>query len=202
MSTDQVLALFNQMNDNLDTIDANQGLGQLGWWPPEGEYECILEAIELTQGKYKYGPQNSPKEVPSALVTFHYRLTDDPDAPGGQPRSFKGRAFNIPAVPMSSLPEDETNGKHQTRVRIEKERLLGCLTTLLGAKPSTGWAPAIQTAMQMLETAKAANRAVVVKVRCAYRDKTTGRGAARKVVQGSKIPDQEYIQELVSGASA
>lgn len=198
MSRDRVLALLGQMNEDASTYDANQGLGGLGWWPAEGtDPQVILNAIECTETKFKYGGRNgAPKvEVPAAGITFHYQLIEDPDSPSGTPRSFKGRQFVIPAVPMSSLPEMQGgHGKQQTRVRIEKERLMGHLTTLLGSQPPQ-WQAGLQSVFQKLDAAAQRGAAVTVKLRLGYQDKTDKNGKPT----GTRVPDSEYIQELIAG---
>lgn len=199
MSRDRVLALLGQMNEDASSYDPNQGLGGLGWWPPENsDPQVMLTGIDCTETKFKFGGKSgsAKQEVPAAGITFLYQLIDDPDSPSGTPRSFKGRQFIIPAVPMSSLPEAEASrgGKQQTRVRIEKERLMGHLTTILGVQPPR-WEVGLQSVFEKLDAAAARGAAITLKLKLGYYDKTDKNGKPT----GTRVPDSEFIQELISG---
>lgn len=200
----QIVAMFASLAETTDQYDANQGLGQLGWWPPEGEHECALVGIDLdSSSKFSYGGRNGkPRvEVPAAQITFRYMLIDDPDSPDGKPRSFKGRSFTVPLVPLKQLPEDDKGyGKQQTRVRIEKNRLLGHLTCLLGVQPPD-WGVGLADAIEKVNAASAKGSLITVRVRCDYEDAVDKSGNAKIGPNGKAVrrPDKEYLQALFTG---
>jgi hypothetical protein len=191
MSSEIMQALAG-MNKQAADADANQGLGSIGWWPPEGPpHNCfVLPDVQMEQGKFAYRIGQERKEIPCTVIRFSYGLVDDPGQE--EPRTFKGREFQLLTDDqVAALPEGprEQGGKQQTRARIEAERFKGHLTTILGEEPSN-FQTGLQQVLEKLEAAEAKGGVVQVKVRLDYTDRKRSDGSTYRV------PDREYLQPV------
>lgn len=178
----KILEAFGQRAT--EGLQANRGLGSIGWWPPaeSGQERRVVEAV-LTgwtvdeNEKLTWKKPGNGGETAAVKVTFHYQLLNDPDH-DGEPRSFNGRPVILP-YDSTNLPE--INGsKQKTRVRIAEERFLGFAEALLGSKPST-FGAAFEQMRQLIENP--GDTAIVLKVLLSY-DKGK--------------PNEEFWQERVS----
>jgi hypothetical protein len=180
----EVLSLFSKFRDRQKAVEANTGTGSLGWWPPEGDHVVFIESVNVETAKFRYRPNKNDKatrEIDAISAQFVYRLTDDPDAPNGEPRSFKGRAHIIP-LSTEGLPDNQ-----QTRVRIADERFKGHLKTALGHEIDDTEASMAEL-LDKIESFKGTSAALTVKCRCNYQDSKAGK----------RVPDEEFLVELIS----
>jgi len=167
-----VMALFNNMNDAAAQAEVDQGLGRLGWWPPPGDHECILEDVAVGKGEFRYFIGGAPNLLECAEVQFTFRLINDPDAPSDQPRTFRDRAFLLLTDPqVASLPETQDKargGKQQTRARMEFGRFKGHCAAILGLTEIPDIAVAIQEVLKAKAYADSGGSVIPLTVRCLY----------------------------------
>jgi len=192
----EVAELFAQMNDQAKKTEGNQGRGQLGWWPAEGDNESEVLGFDSKLGVLNYKLNGQKISVKCAVVQGLYRLTEDPDSPD-EPRSWKGVPFYLLSdAELAKLPEDKKNGGlQQTRVRIMAERFVGHLTCILGETPAD-WQTGFAEAVAKIEAVQGQGGAVVAKALCTYDDHYKRRDARGNPL---RVPDVEFLQELISG---
>lgn len=168
-------------------LNADQGLGGVGWWPacPNGKKTQVVEAfltgMELKEDdKFRWN-KPSPGQVEAYSIQFFYQLVSDPEH-DGEPRSFNGRKIVVP-YDESVLPGDNPEKGQKARVRIDKSVLLGMAKTLCNSEFDNE-AAMIDGIRKAIEAAENAGTAIVLKVLLTYGDDGT--------------PDREKWQERVS----
>lgn len=117
-------SMFNAFSEIYQSAEANTEGSAAGWRPEAGDHAVMVTGIVADNGEFK---QKDGQVFPSNLIYFTYQMIDDPGSPS-DPRSFKGKAFNLPSNP-SQLTDDGA----KTRMRIDLERLKGHLRTILGS---------------------------------------------------------------------
>ena len=159
-TTPSVASLFaDSTAKSFAGLPANTGAGALGEWPADGEHPCFVTKIDFKTDVFK-GKNNLT--VPAAYIQFHYSTSQIP-ANRKEPLDFMGVAFIIPSD--ESQITDEGN---RTRIRIEKERLIGHLQTITGTT-ITDVRQGLQAAIDAVTTGR-----IEVMVKCTSRkdDKT------------------------------
>ncbi len=121
----KVKTVFAALNNNFQSVQADSGLGSLGWWPEEGNHDCLVTDVNMQDNAFK---QSDGQSFPGFEIQFSYQLINDPGQ--DEPRRFVGQPFRIPAD-MNAL----TDPKAKTRAEIELRRLKGHLTTCLRREP-------------------------------------------------------------------
>ena len=173
----QVKAIFNTLQEDFTKVQADQGLGALGEWPPQGEHDCYVTGVTIdTNATFKESKASGGNETPGVSVQFAYQLVDDPDRE--EPLAWLGAPIILPMDPK----EVKSDGS-QIRCRIELQRLKGHLKTLLGRDP-VDMNSDIEIVKDMLERGESS---VVATVKCQYNDR------------GSKTFRSEFIQSLLGG---
>jgi len=168
----QSKAIFAALQQEFDSVQADQGLGSLGEWPPKGEHNCYVIGVNITESKFRV--TGTGKEIPSVSVQFNYQMIEDPDRP--EPLAFRGAPMNIPA----DLTEIDHEGS-QIRARIEMSRLKGHIKTLLSYDPAD-----MEAAFEEVETLLNGDNTVAAVVRCQYTERN------------DRTYRTEYLQSLLS----
>ncbi len=142
-------------------LPANTGAGALGEWPADGEHPCFVTKIDFKTDVFK---AKNNLTVPAAYIQFHYSTSQIP-ANRKDPLDFMGVAFILPSD--ESQITDEGN---KTRIRIEKERLIGHLQTITGTTV-TDVRQGLQAALDLVTASR-----IEVLVKCSTRkDEKTGK---------------------------
>jgi hypothetical protein len=172
----QTKAIFATLQDEFESANADQGLGSLGEWPPQGEHNCYVLDINVTaDSKFKEAVAGGGQEHPAVTIQFRYQLMEDPDRV--EPLVFKGAPITIPQDPSSIQQEGS-----QIRARIELQRLKGHLKTILGSDPVD-----LNESMELVEKMLSGETSIATVVRCVY------------TTRGSRTYRTEYIQSLLCG---
>lgn len=169
----QTKAIFSSMQNAFNDVQADQGLGSLGEWPPAGNHNCYVLGVTVTEGEFKQAGDG--QMFPSVVAQFTYQLVEDPDH--AEPLEWKGAPMNIPNDPTQISHEGST-----IRARIEMQRLKGHMKTLLGREPGD-----IGSDMGEIETMLSGEQSVVCSVKCQYNQR------------GDRTFKSEYLQSLLSG---
>ena len=169
----QTKAIFSSMQSAFNDVQADQGLGSLGEWPPAGTHNCYLLSCSVGEGKFKQAGDG--QEFPAVSVQFTYQLVEDPDH--AEPLEWKGAPMTIPTDPSQITHEGS-----QIRARIEMQRLKGHMKTLLGREPGD-----IGSDMGEIEAMLSGEQSVVCSVQCKYN------------TRGERTFKSEYLQSLLSG---
>lgn len=119
MSTSKIFAAHNAM---LASTQPSFGGGSANqWWPDAGQHDVFVIGLVVRDGTMRH----SGVEYPSKLLTFQYRLVEDPGSPA-EPRTFSGAPVNIPL--------DANVAQQSQAVQINMGRLKGILQVVLGEK--------------------------------------------------------------------
>lgn len=181
-----VIAAFRAMNNIMAKAE---NFGGRGWFPPDGLYDSIIEAMEMEIKQIEVGADNQKRKVNAIFVGFTYRLTEDPDSPGA-PRAFVGKTHVLPVDESLYVPAP---GKKGNRYSIERDRLCRTLSTITGIDLETlkadvaGFASAAYARINDRTNANP----VVVKVKAETRSYKGGDGKDR-------TDSSEFAVELLS----
>ena len=121
----KVKTVFAALNNNFQSVQADSGLGSLGWWPEEGNHDCLVTDVNMQDSTFK---QKDGQTFPGFEIQFSYQLINDPGQ--DEPRRWLGAPIRLPAD-MGAL----TDNGAKTRAEIELRRLKGHLTTCLRREP-------------------------------------------------------------------
>jgi hypothetical protein len=153
-------------------------------WPSEGPCNAWLKDFRVELEPFRYEKQ----EVPGVAYKFLFETMDQPDNDNFE---FQGAVFRFPQK-LDELKGTFSSGT-RARVEIESNRLMGHLTSLLGARPVSIEAGSGQVA-EMIEVAAANGNPVAVGLNIQYQKRTYG-GQERTF-------QKEFITELLSVANA
>jgi len=168
----KVKTVFAALNSTFQNVQADAGLGALGWWPEAGNHDCIITDVNMQESPFK---QSDGQTFPGFEIQFSYQLINDP----GQetPRRWVGQPFRIPAS-MDPL----TDPKAKTRAEMELKRLKGHLTTCLRRDPQDIGVALGELSNRLENT----DSVIAVVVKCQY-DEFNG-----------KTYRKEYLQKALS----
>lgn len=121
----KVKTVFSALNSSFQSVQADSGLGSLGWWPEEGNHDCLVTDVNMQESTFK---QSDGQTFPGIEVQFSYQLINDPGQE--EPRRFLGAPIRLP-VDINQLNDPRA----KTRAEIELRRLKGHLTTCLRREP-------------------------------------------------------------------
>jgi hypothetical protein len=164
------------LNASLKGAEADQGMGMLGEWPPEGEHACFVTALSISEGEFR---QKDQQKFPAVSMQFKYQLCDDPSRP--EPLQFVGAPFVLPKDPATLTDEGA-----KTRAQIEMNRLAGHLKTLLQRTPTD-----LAADLEGVEALLGGDKAVACVVKCQY-----------DVARNGRTYRREFLQKLLAATSA
>jgi hypothetical protein len=49
----KVKTVFAALNNNFQSVQADSGLGSLGWWPEEGNHDCLVTDVNMQDSTFK-----------------------------------------------------------------------------------------------------------------------------------------------------
>jgi len=138
---------LSAFNSNMAAASADTSGGYNAWFPDEGEYDCIIEGVFMTECTGKEWIDGNPTEYDGTLIKFNFRLIDDPGSPEA-PRSFDGSPFILPVNGPDALQTE----KGQKNLDRTLGRLKGHLTTILKMSDIPDLGAAINTVEETLQT--------------------------------------------------
>ena len=170
----QTKAIFSALQNSFNEVQADQGLGSLGEWPPAGTHNCYVISVSVKDNT-KFKETGTGNEFDAVTVQFRYQLVEDPDH--AEPLEWNGAPMTIP-----SDPSQITHEGSQIRARIEMQRLKGHMKTLLNREPAD-----MGIDMGEIESMLTGEQSVVCSVKCQYNQR------------GEWTYKSEYLQSLLSG---
>lgn len=188
-SSNNTASLLSKLNNKFKSANANQGQGALGKWPNEpnsSEVNVVITGVVIKRdGQMQYGKDRKNKKSVAALEFQPlYRWDEDPS---GSPLVFKGENIRVPYEP-EKLPENDKDGKQQTRAEIALDHLKGQLTGLIGSEPDD-----IDGALTFVEQMFAdSSKSVAARVKLDI-EVTPAQGQFR-----ARTNKTDYIQEVIS----
>jgi hypothetical protein len=165
----KVKTMFAALNSSFQSVQADAGLGSLGWWPEEGNHDCIITDVNMQDSTFK---QKDGQTFPGVEIQFSYQLISDPGQ--DEPRRFLGAPIRLP-VDMNALNDPGA----KTRAEIELRRLKGHLTTCLRREPQD-IGIALGELSNRLETSDAV---IAVVVKCQYDTAKDGKQYRKEFLQ-------------------
>jgi hypothetical protein len=179
-----VLSLAASLTGTLNNVKANDGSG--GQWPPHGEHDVQIIAVNIKTDKVKYGPKGgATQESDGILISFDYRKYWDKNAPGYDPKH--GEYLDFRGSQMILMPGwERLPEKEQTRFRMGAERLIQAATVLLGLPEDQCKNPvAILPKLAALQN-------TMVTILCEWREDQKEAG---------KFYKTDYVRELLNGTT-
>ena len=85
---------LSAFNSTMAAAQADTSGGYNSWFPEEGEYDCTIEGVFMTECTGKEWIDGNPTEYNGTLIKFNFRLIDDPGSPDA-PRAFDGAPFLV-----------------------------------------------------------------------------------------------------------
>lgn len=125
-----LLAAFGVYEQSFDQLEADNGNGSRGIWPPETELLLLLRGVAIRRGFF-YGVNKTDRKakIPSTIIQFLYStMPDHPTMPG---HNFGGVEFNLPDNPGQA-------GDAAWRLDADQKRLKGHLQVALGDEFASG----------------------------------------------------------------
>ena len=179
-----VSSTFASVKAKWEGVQADNGQGVQGEWPPEGDHDCYVLDINAEQNqKFKDGDKG---DLPAIGVVFQYQMLDAmPDKPADDRLEWRGSRFLIP------LDESRiTTDGNKMQWDISKRRLKGHVEAILGRTVSDPLS-ALQEVSEKISSQK-----VACKVRVSYREGKLKPGSA----PGTKPPvyKTEHLLESIS----
>jgi len=168
----KVRTMFSALNDTFKSAQADSGLGALGWWPEEGNHDCLVTDVNMQESPFK---QSDGSTYPGVEIQFSYQLITDPGQQ--EPRRWVGSPFRIP-TDTNVL----TDPKAKIRAEIELRRLKGHLTVCLRREPQDMGAALGEISHRLEST----DSVVAVVVKCQYDQ------------AGGKTYRKEFLQKALS----
>ena len=176
MQTNVTKSIFATLQDDFQTVDADQGLGSLGEWPPAGDHNCyVLNMMIDAKAIFKEAAASGGQEHPAISIQFSYQLVEDPDR--AEPLLWRGAPITIP-----SNPKDIGHEGSKIRAQIEMKRLKGHLKTLLGRDPVD-----LSADMDAVASLLSGEQSVVAVVDCRYNKRN------------DRTYKTEYLKQLLGG---
>jgi hypothetical protein len=125
-----LLAAFGQYESSFDQVEADNGNGSRGIWPPEAELLGLVRGVAIRRGNF-YGVNKADKKakIPATIIQFLYStLPDHPTMPN---HPFGGVEFSLPDNPAAA-------GDAAWRLDADQKRLKGHLQVCLGDNFASG----------------------------------------------------------------
>lgn len=158
-----ILSALGQYDQSMDQVEADNGFGSRGIWPPEDELIVLVRGVTLRTGKFYNSKTDRKSTTPSIVIQFLYRTM--PDHPTMPNHDFGGVEFNLPTSPNSA-------GDNAWRVDSDQKRLKGHLQVCLGDQYASG--PGAQQA-NLQNLLNRAQSPFAVKVKLERRPKGEGK---------------------------
>jgi hypothetical protein len=139
MANQQIANIFQVLKSKRGSARPNTGQGFLGQWPEDGEHVCIVDTIEIVseeKTKFTFMRNEQRVEVPATRIRFWYTLTEDPNSPT-EPLRWGGQPFTFPNDPSCLNEDNENEKKRMNVIAMDRDRLSGHLTTILGTEVGT-----------------------------------------------------------------
>jgi hypothetical protein len=165
----KVKTVFAALNNNFQSVQADSGLGSLGWWPEEGNHDCLVTDVNMQDSTFK---QKDGQTFPGFEIQFSYQLINDPGQ--DEPRRWMGAPIRLPAD-MGAL----TDNGAKTRAEIELRRLKGHLTTCLRREPQNIGAALADLSHRLENT----DSVIAVVVKCQYDTAKDGKQYRKEFLQ-------------------
>lgn len=142
MAEPSVAQLFlDSTAKSIATAQANNGMGGLGDFPPDGEYNVRVLKIILGETTFR----TKTGDVPAGKIQFQYEeVTASPGR--SAPREFFGSPFIFPKD-----ASQVTDAGNKTRINIDMERLQGHLSVINGS-PCTDIRQGLQAAIDKVNS--------------------------------------------------
>jgi len=182
---EDVLAAIRGMNDTFEQATPDTDGSSAGQrWPEAGPCNAWLKNFAIDLESFRY----EGNEIPGIAYKFSFETMDSPD---GDNYTFNGSIFRFPQK-MDEVKKTFANNT-RARVEIESNRLMGHLTSLLGARPASIEAGAT-TLAEMMDTATAAGDPIGVALNITHTKKQYG--------ERTRSFPKEFITGLLSVANA
>tara|TARA_X000001382_G_scaffold13910_3_gene9004 strand:+ start:955 stop:1494 length:540 start_codon:yes stop_codon:yes gene_type:complete len=149
METDMTISnnALSAFNSNMAAAPADTSGGYNSWFPEQGDHDCTIEGVFMTECTGKEWIDGTPSEYDGTLIKFNFRLIDDPGSPDA-PRAFDGAPFILPVNGPDALQTE----KGQNNLTRTLGRLKGHLTTVLGMDDIPDLGAAIAAVEESIQT--------------------------------------------------
>ena len=169
-------AIFATLQNDFETVEADQGLGSLGEWPAQGDNTCYVLNINIETGAtFKEAQAAGGMEHPAVTIQFEYQLVEDPDR--AEPLAWRGAPMTIP----TNMGDVQSDGS-KIRAQIELRRLKGHLKTLLGRIPGD-----LGADIEAVDSMLSGEQSVVAVIDCRYNKRN------------DRTYKTEYVKQLLGG---